>query len=97
MKIVISTTVEDKLKDKHHVKVDEVFQCLYNRTHDFLIDIREEHLTDPATKWFVSETDTGRKLKICFIIRDENFIVKTAYEPEKPNVIDMYYRIAKEC
>lgn len=92
MRLKMSNAVSQKLRDKHNVSNKEIF-----RTHSFLTDTREEHLTDPVTKWFIAETDLGRKLKVCFIQRDNVIEIKTAYEPSTATTIEIYYRIAKEC
>ena len=97
MRFIMSTAVRLKLRDKHNVSNKEIFECFFNRTHSFLMDTREEHLTDPITQWFISETDLGRKLKVCFVQRDDVIEIKTAYEQSTPRAIDIYYRIAKEC
>ena len=93
----MSNAVSLKLRDKHKVSNKEIFECFFNRTHSFLTDTREEHLTDPITKWFIAETDLGRQLKVCFIQRDDVIEIKTAYEPSTSKAIEIYYRIAKEC
>jgi len=51
----------------------------------FLEDSREAHRSDPPTLWFVAETDLGRRLKVCFILRPEDrgtaaVVIKTAYD-----------------
>jgi hypothetical protein len=93
----ISEAVLSKMKKKHNVKEKDVFECFFNRTHSFLIDSREEHRTDPVTNWFIAKTDCGRTLKICFVSRDGNIEIKTAYAPSTPLAIDMYYKKAEEC
>ncbi|TVL14775.1 DUF4258 domain-containing protein [Shewanella algae] len=95
MKLLISKAIQKKLLEKHNVSPKEVFECFFNRTHSFLIDKREEHKTDPITKWFVSETDVGRKLKVCFIETKDGIAIKTTFEP-KPGVISLYFKVAKE-
>lgn len=92
----MSKTVKVKLHSKHQVTEKEIFECFFNRTHTFLTDTREEHLTDPITNWFISETDLGRQLKICFVKRDEKIEIKTAYQPDNNKAIDMYYQKATE-
>lgn len=82
--MLISPRVLQKLEEKHNVSRDEVWQCFLNRTGGFLIDHRLEHQTAPATKWFISETDKGRKLKIVFVdamtANGKEVAIKTAYE-----------------
>lgn len=97
MEISISRKVKDKLRDRHQVADNEIFECFFNRTHVFLIDTREEHLTDPVTKWFISSTDLGRQLKVCFIEKNGVIEIKTAYGPTKSKAADLYYKLAKQC
>jgi hypothetical protein len=81
MAIVISSNIEEKLKNKHSVSKREVEQCFENLMGCFLLDSREEHQSDPPTMWFLSTTNKERILKIVFIKRDGNFFIRTAYEP----------------
>ena len=34
-----------------------------------------------ATKWFIAETDSGRELKIVFMMEEGVVFLKSAYEP----------------
>lgn len=77
----ISSTVRAKLQNKHNVAEREIEQCFDNRSGNFLIDDREDNRTDPATHWFIAETNQGRQLKICFMFIDGNVQIKTAYAP----------------
>lgn len=79
--IIISAPVREKLDQKHGVTEKEICQCLENRCGEFLIDDREDHQTDPATLWFIAETNCRRLLKVVFIFKDGNFHIKTAYKP----------------
>lgn len=83
MKIIISSRVREKLDVKHDgVSIREIRECFANRDGKILIDSREDHLTNPLTRWFIAETNFGRELKICYMpIRDELHI-KTAFEPD---------------
>lgn len=87
MGLVLSPRVREKLAmKKPPVAQEEIIQCFANRTGKYLLDLREEHHTDPPTQWFISETDYGRKLKIAFIQKNNDIIIKTAYDP---NPIEM--------
>lgn len=97
MALIVSTAVRRKLQDRHDVSDGEILECFLNRTHGDLIDSREEHKTEPPTKWFISQTDKGRTLKICYIQRGSDLEIKTVYVPDNPDVKEMYYRKAKEC
>lgn len=81
MAIKISSKVREKLTNKHRVNEDEITQCFANRTHSFCIDIRAEHLTNPITRWFIAETDVGRKLKIAFMPLQGDTHIRSAYPP----------------
>lgn len=50
----ISKSIIGKLKSKHNVSVDEVFECFLNRTKGLLEDTRVNHKTNPPTLWFIS-------------------------------------------
>lgn len=86
MAIVISNKIEAKLKDKHAVSRLEVEQCFENILGKFLIDTREKNKTDPATMWFISPTNKNRLLKIVFVFKDNNFFIKTAYDPNAEEI-----------
>lgn len=55
-------------------------QCFANREAKIaLIDTREEHQSDPPTRWFIAETDFGRKLKIAYIPRGKDIYLRSAF------------------
>lgn len=82
MALLIAPDIRLKLARKSPpVTRQEIIQCFANRTGTFLVDTREKNRTDPPTLWFISETDFGRKLKICFIEDVNDITIKTAYEP----------------
>lgn len=81
MPFVISEKIRAKLLEKHGVSNEEVLECFTNRESGFLIDTREDHLTDPPTQWFIAETNYGRRLKVCFVFKQGNVYIKTAYSP----------------
>ncbi|HEX3912180.1 MAG TPA: hypothetical protein VHW71_01625 [Steroidobacteraceae bacterium] len=100
MALWFSDDVKQKLAEKHGVSVDEVRQCFENLEGDFIKDTREEHLTEPLTWWFVSETNKRRLLKVCFIARkiktesgvETRVDIKTAYPPPAED-IELYKRL----
>lgn len=96
MKLEVSGIITKKLRAKHNVSLEEVEECFYNRTHGFLIDTREEHKTNPQTQWFIADTDKGRTLKVCFMVVDGKIRIKTAFEANNSDLIQMYYRKAQE-
>lgn len=81
MPIRISPKVLQKLREKHDVEATEVAQCFENRTGGFLEDTREQHRTDPATRWFIALTNKNRLLKVAFIPRGPHQDVRTAFPP----------------
>jgi hypothetical protein len=81
--LVISAGVREKLDNKHGgVSEKEIDQCFENLCGFYLVDDREDNRTDPATLWFVSETNARRTLKVCFMVIDGNIHIKSAYEPD---------------
>jgi len=84
MGLYISDAVRSKLDTKHGVSEEEIIECFCNkeRTHKFLTDTREDHKTDPPTKWFIASTDFGRLLKVVFIqCADGTISIKSAFPP----------------
>lgn len=83
MKLIVSPKTRQKLTDKHDgVSFDEIRQCFANLDRPPLIDSRAQHLTNPVTRWFIAETDQGRRLKICYMpYPSGDFVIKTAFAP----------------
>ncbi|WP_295434863.1 hypothetical protein [uncultured Thiodictyon sp.] len=82
MALVLSSSVREKLAGKTPpVSEEEILQCFANRSGRYLLDEREQHRTDPPTRWFLAETDYGRLLKVVFIPKDGDVIIRTAYDP----------------
>jgi len=79
MAIIISASVLKKLAEKHAVTEKEVQEAFVNRTGKLLFDQREKHDTDPRTMWFVALTNHRRLLKVCFIQRETDTYIRTAY------------------
>ena len=95
MPLIISKAIRDKLASKvPPVTEPEIIQCFANQTHHPLIDLRQEHATNPYTRWIVSETDYGRKLKIMYIPRADGFHLKSAYDATD-EIIRIYKTHAK--
>lgn len=87
MAIRLSASVQTKLNDKHGgVTLEEIKECFANRDGEYLYDTRPEHLTSPITRWFISETNKGRKLKICFLHTGGDTFIKTAFEPNQTEI-----------
>ncbi len=92
MDFKISRQVEEKLRDRHGVSRKEIIERFFNRSGPPFQDTRANHQTDPPTFWLVSETDVGRVLKIVYIQRGQDFIIKTAYEPKDGSDV-LYQRL----
>jgi uncharacterized DUF497 family protein len=86
--LYISDDVRNKLRHKHDVNLEQVQACFDNRERAFLFDTREEHQTEPPTRWFIAEYESGKLLKVCFMhFRDERRIeIKTAYPPNEMEI-----------
>ena len=82
LKFVFSPKISTKLADENHnVSEQEVREAFFNSDGRSLIDPREKHKTNPPTLWFVSETNKGRILKVCYVFDGEHTVyVRTAYE-----------------
>lgn len=96
MEPYFSEAVMRKLLAKHQVAVSEVIQCFANRCGPSLTDNRLNHRTDPPTRWFIAETDMGRKLKVVYMVADNSFEVKTAY-PANPIELEIYRKVTGVC
>ncbi|WP_369600440.1 hypothetical protein AAIA72_11380 [Hahella sp. SMD15-11] len=95
MTLNITQKIRTKLQKKHGVSEDEILECFANRDGKFLTDTRENHRTDPPTKWFVAETNQGRLLKVVFIQYDNGEThIKTAYQANEKE-IEIYEKFAK--
>lgn len=91
IKLHMTEAVRQKLKEKHGISEEQVKACFLNRDRGYLFDEREEHKTDPPTRWFIAEDDSGKLIKVCFIYfpQDKAFDIKTAYPPDEKE-IDIY-------
>ena len=86
MALVIRPSTKKKLLERHNVSEKEILEYFLNRDREALDDTREENKTDPPTKWIIAETNHLRELKLVFIVKDGNTILKTAYEPNQEEV-----------
>lgn len=80
-KLIASSSVVIKLREKHGVTIREIEQCFENKCGLYLEDDREDHQTDPATLWFIAPTNRDRMLKVVFIFIEGNVHIKSAFEP----------------
>lgn len=84
MKLKISIAVQEKLAGKTPpVTESEIIQCFANRDRTDAIDVRAVHRTNPITRWFIAETDFGRKLKVAYMLTTEGIVIKSAYDPSE--------------
>ena len=87
MAFIISPKVLAKLTAKTPpVTSQEIEQCFATRSGVYLVDTREHHASDPPTRWFISETYFGRKLKIVFVPREKDIHIRTAYDPNEKEI-----------
>ncbi|NYE27307.1 hypothetical protein HDE78_000232 [Rhodanobacter sp. K2T2] len=83
-----------KLRDKHQVSQKEVLECFANGEAAYFVDTSEEHQTDPPTHWFMAPTNHNRMLKVCFVRRNGDLQIKTAFEPKNDKHLELYRRLA---
>lgn len=94
MNLFISHAVRIKLVGKTPpVTESEIVQCFANRDRSDLIDARAQHLTNPLTRWFIAETDFGRKLKVVYMPTTQGIVIKSAYDPDE-NLKRIYNRVS---
>jgi hypothetical protein len=93
--LIISPKIQQKIADPSHGSLTErdVRECFMNRCGRVCLDDREEHKTDPVTKWFVASNHQGRALKIVYVEDDEHVYLKSAY-PATKTIEDMFNRKA---
>ncbi len=82
----ITDNVLHKLESAHHVQPREIEQCFQNRQGKPLIDDREQHKTNPPTRWFLALTNDNRLLKVVYIWDGEEIYVKSAFEPNAKEI-----------
>ena len=79
----VSDAVLRKITTRHGVELVEVRQCFHNKNGKLLFDNRALTKTDPPTLWFIAMTNKKRPLKIVYILKNSQTILKTAYEPNE--------------
>lgn len=97
MSLVIYPMILQKLKAKHRVAVHEVEEAFLNRTGPLASEVRPQNIGAVPRYWFISETDTGRRLKIVFADdpTETGPVIITAYEPN-PREEKLYESITKQ-
>jgi hypothetical protein len=79
MALIISARVHEGLAgQKPPVTPGEIRECFATRTGRYLLDRREDHQSDSPTKWFISDTYYGRKLKIVFTLKGDDVVIRSA-------------------
>jgi hypothetical protein len=63
--VIPSQKIANKLSQRG-ITLEDCAQCFVNRTGSYLFDTREQHQTNPATRWFIAETDTRKTFKSSF-------------------------------
>jgi hypothetical protein len=91
--LVISPAIEGKLILKHQITRQDVEQCFLNRNRSYLIDNRINHQTEPATEWFIADTDRAILRKVVFIFNEGLIYIKSAFPPNSTE-IRIYNRIS---
>lgn len=91
MEIIATEKILEKLQAKEpKISLLEVEEAWFLHAGKVLIDTRARHKTRPETVWFISETVSGRLLKVVIIpLIDEGIaVLRTAYEPSHDEVLD---------
>ena len=107
MALVISLGILHKINEKHSVTKEEVEQCFMNveafsmnrcdpYLDPYLEDRREEHATETGapTLWFIGETDTGRRLKIVFVLERPDIRLRTAFPPTESQAKNYFDKLS---
>ena len=92
----ITAAIQHKLKTKYLVEVAGVRQFFLNKNGKLLTDNRALTKTNPPTLWFIARTNKNRLLKIVYIQKDMQIILKTAYEPNEAELA-IYARHGMAC
>ena len=97
MRVVIYSSIIEKLQTKHDVSANEVEEAFLNRTGQLAKEARERNQGDEDRWWFISTTDKGRELKVVFFNDvDETIpVIITAYEPNDDEV-KLYEKIQRQ-
>lgn len=92
--LIIAPGIKDKIAREDHGSVTEreVRECFMAWDGRFCYDMKEEHRTDPPTRWFVCESHIGRLLKIMYVEDEEHVYLKSAYlaTGEVKRIFDKY-------
>ncbi|CAM5779616.1 ADP-ribosyl-(dinitrogen reductase) hydrolase [Ottowia pentelensis] len=94
LKFSIAPSILKKLTEKHSVTRNEVEQCFLNRKFPVLLDDLEDHQTDPPSLFFIAYTNAGRRLKVVYIQKGPNVVIKTCFEPTDA-MVAVYHQLLK--
>ena len=84
MALHVSERVLIKLRDKHGLTKQDIYECFSNREGAFLEDMRDKHKTDPKTQWFIAQNNMGKKIKVVFmLLKDGTVLIKSAFMPNE--------------
>jgi len=90
--LIIAPSIRDKLSSKvPPVTREEIEECFQSYCGVSLVDDREDNATNPPTRWFIGETNFGRKLKISFVKHQQDIHIKSAYTANQ-KWIEIYNR-----
>lgn len=97
VRIIIYSSISEKLKNKHGVSASEVEEVFLNREGLLAKEVRPQHQGLEDRFWFISTTDRGRELKVVFFIDPEENapVIITAYEPNDDEV-NLYEKIQRQ-
>lgn len=97
MRIIIYSSILDKLKHKHDVSAEDVEEAFLNRQAGLAKELRPQNQGAEDRFWFISTTDKGRELKVVFFFDLEKNVpvIITAYEPNNDEV-DLYEKIQRQ-
>lgn len=95
MALFLSPKIAQKLADKHKVTPREIEECFVNRCGAELTDNREQHASDPPTRWFIAQTNHRRLLKVVYVPRGGDVHIRTAYDPNETE-LSIYRRFGGE-
>lgn len=91
MEIIATDQILQKLNQKQPpISLLEVEEAWFFHSGKVLVDSRARHKTKPETVWFISETASGRLLKVVIIpLKSEGIaVLRTAYDPSYEEILD---------
>lgn len=94
--LVITPGILRKIGQPCHGSLTQriVEQCFENHCGRLCTDDREEHRTDPPTRWFVAPDNHNRPIKVVYVQEGVTVYLKSAY-PADPDVVRVFNKYAK--